>query len=129
MVLDVVEGAIGAEGDSMEQLTIFDLLPKEGFCENQIINELLDDLRMVFPTQLRDEDYHIWNHVPNLGKRFSVWIEPMDENEDLKWLVDKYKEKSLEVSVYVIPFIRGGEENPWRGHISTMWKTKGHKEI
>lgn len=125
MVSDVVEGAIGAEGDSMKQLTIFDLLQKEGFCENQIINELVDDLKQLFP-DIEIKHYTVWSHVPNLGKRLWCYVEEYPVELDVEWLIQKYMAKSLEISISVTPDM---EDDGFNAYISTLWKTKGHKEI
>ena len=126
MALDVVEGAIGAEGDSMEQLTIFDLLPGESTFGNQIIDELVEDLKRMFPS-INIESYHTWSHVPNLGKRLWSYVEHFPEDEDFEWLCEKYKEKHLEISINIVP--RFDDMNTFSAYISTLWKTKGHKEI
>ena len=62
MVSDVVEGAIGAEGDSMEQLTIFDLL-------REPVDEIAERMNKTFGTDFREVMntgyYHLYVFVTN----------------------------------------------------------------
>ena len=68
MVLDVVEGAIGAEGDSMEQLTIFDLLKEP-------VDEIAEKMNKTFGTDFQEAMntgyYHIYVFV-NGKHRFVI---------------------------------------------------------
>ena len=108
------------------QMTIFDLLPKKGFCENQTVNELTEELKQVFP-DITFKSYHVWSHVPNLGKRLWADIEHYPMDMDIEWLQEKYLKKSLEITISVVPNF--DEDNAFSAYLSTMWKTKGHKEI
>ena len=117
------------------QMTIWEFLepekPKSEY--PSIIEELRKDLTFIFSgdkCKMRDETYYAWSHVPNLGKRYSVFVEIKSEYAktlSLAPIIEKYKKKLLEVSISVMP--EWGEEFDQSLMISTLWLTKGHKEI
>lgn len=108
------------------QMSIFDFLKSDAFCKNQIINELVEDLKRVFPDS-KAESYHAWDHCPNLGKRLWVRVDEFPRESDLEEIEKKYKSKNLEITVNVVPYMDGSDR--LRAYISTLWKTKGHREV
>ena len=118
-----------------EQMTIFDYLNAEKTPTvkwHPIIDELSDDIHKLFAScNIREETYHVWDHVPNLGKRYEAWIDVSDKelvmNISLAPLIEKYKRKSLEVSFTATGSFKEGYSHSLL--ISTIWNTKNHKEI
>lgn len=98
---------------------------------NKLIKQLIDDLEAIYPEKIDGIEYQVWEHVPNLGKRLWLNIEAVGEEWDLTGIIDKYKQASLEVSVSAVPHFVGGEADVEGSslYISTMWTTKGHKEV
>ena len=118
------------------QMSIFDYdafqdKPKSKY--PAIIEELSKDLFSIFSNNkchMRDETYRLWDHVPNLGKRYSVFVEIKSEYAktlSLAALIEKYKRQQLEVSISVTP--SWDKDFDQSLMISTLWLTKGHKEI
>lgn len=108
------------------QMDIFDFLKTDDFCNNRTINELVKDLHRLFP-DVKSENYEIWEHVPNLGRRLWVKVDNYPINFNMEPLEKKYMAKGLEITVNVVPSMDG--KNEYRAYISTLWKTKGHKEV
>lgn len=108
------------------QMNIFDFLKTDEFCRNKTINELVKDLHSIFP-DAKAENYKVWEHVPNLGKRLWVKVDDFPRDTDLEKLEKKYLAKGLEITVNIVPSMDGS--NKLRAYISTLWKTKGHKEV
>ena len=96
---------------------------------NKLIKQLIDDLEAMYPGKIDVKEYTVWEHVPNLGKRLWLNIEDVGDTWDLTGIIDKYKEASLEVSISAVPHFVGGNAEGNNLYISTMWKTKGHKEV
>lgn len=96
---------------------------------NALIKQLIDDLEAMYPGKIDVKEYTVWEHVPNLGKRLWLNIEDVGDTWDLTGIIDKYKEASLEVSISAVPHFVGGNAEGNNLYISTMWKTKGHKEV
>lgn len=97
---------------------------------NKLIKQLIDDLEAMYPGKIDGIEYTVWEHVPNLGKRLWLNIEDVGDTWDLTGIIDKYKEASLEVSISAVPhFVGGGNVEGNNLYVSTMWKTKGHKEV
>lgn len=98
---------------------------------NKLIKQLIDDLEDIYPEKIDGIEYQVWEHVPKLGKRLWLNIEAVGEEWDLTEIIDKYKEASLEVSVSAVPHFLNGKADVEGNslYISTMWTTKGHKEL
>ena len=114
------------------QLSIFDFLQSEKKPEidNAILKQLIEDLEKVFPGKLQDIEYTVWEHVPNLGKRLWLYIDDVGNEWDLTEIIEKYAKYSLEVSISAVPRITSGAFVGGHNlYVSTMWKTKGHKEL
>lgn len=115
------------------QMDIFDFLGGNTTTfKNAIIDELHNDLMDLIPEVKERQEkakYSVWEHVPNLGKRYEIFIDikSYPSEKSLNDLVKKYKEKSLEVSICHCPSMKDDYVCRWL--ISTMWTTKGHKEI
>lgn len=114
------------------QLSIFDFLQSEEKSEidNAILKQLIEDLEKVFPGKLEDIEYTVWEHVPSLGKRLRLCINDVGNEWDLTEIIEKYAKYSLEVSISAVPHFKGdsSDMNGYDLFVSTMWKTKGHKE-
>lgn len=111
------------------QLSIWDFIPKEGFCDNKIINDLVDELKQLFP-EIEIESYGVWQHVPNLGKRLFCFVEHYPIDIDIEPIREKWLKRGLEISISLSPNFEDDWENihSYDAYISTLWKTKGHKE-
>lgn len=116
------------------QMSIFDYLNTEETPTvkwHPIIDELSEDIHKLFENcDIRKERYTVWSHVPNLGKRYEAWIDVKDKefvmNLSFEPLVEKYKRKSLEVSISSTGSLK--DEYSHSLMISSIWETKGHKE-
>lgn len=117
----------------MEQMTIWNYLkvdkPKE---YPPIIEELDKDLMRLFDgCKVRKKSYRVWKHVPNLGKRYCLWvaIKKTDDIMSISFepIIKKYKDKKLEVSINSTGSFLDGYD--YSLMISTLWTTKGHKEV
>lgn len=115
------------------QLTIFDYLIEEtpSVKWHPIIDELSADIHSLLNTcDIEDENYRVWSHVKNLGKRYECWVFVKDQadvmNVSFAPLIEKYKKKQLEVSVNSSGCLRDGYSHSLM--ISSLWTTKGHKE-
>ena len=79
---------------------------------------------------IEDENYCVWSHVKNLGKRYECWVYVKDSSDVMNVsfapLIEKYKKKQLEVSVNSSGCLRDGYSHSLM--ISSLWTTKGHKE-
>lgn len=115
-----------------EQISLFNFIEKEsesGIVLPPILQQFDKDIRELFKDGfgIREPKYEVWDHVPNLGKRYSIsfrpvnggWFDYLIDDEAVQELMDKYKDKQLDVKV---------TPTPWSIYISTMWTTKGHKE-
>lgn len=117
-----------------QQLSLFDYdiqqeKPKSEY--PPIIEELDRELTLLFVgTEIRDKKYEVWSHVPNLGKRYKMWVDVRNKkdvmNIDFGRIVEKYKRKSLEVSISATGSFRIDCTHSLM--ISSIWETKGHKE-
>lgn len=99
-----------------------------------IIEELDKDLTLLFIGLItRDKSYEVWDHVPNLGKRYKLWVDVREEDTvkikdiNLEPIIEKYKAKQLEVSISSTGSLKDGISHSLM--ISTMWLTNGHKEV
>ena len=114
------------------QMTIFDYLEEKPTVKwHPIIDELSKDVHYLFSMcEIENEDYEVWDHVPNLGKRYEAWIFVKNQedvmNLTLEPLIEKYKKKSLDVSFNSSGCLRDGYSHSLM--ISSIWMTKGHKE-
>ena len=112
------------------QMNIFDILaaeqePKAKELSNEILKHLIEELKEIFTvTEIK---YEVWDHVPNLGKRMTATLKDLPDGWDITEIMDRYlKDYQLELHTTLMPPLKGGRnEEIW---ISTMWKTKGHKE-
>lgn len=100
----------------------------------QIIEELSKDVFDAFKGfSSSDDSYKVWEHVPNLGKRYEVIFHNVDKVDwdKLEAIKEKYKAAGLEVSVCEFPSLEDGalDMKHYEYMISTMWTTKGHKEV
>lgn len=118
-----------------EQMSIFDYLNTEETPTikwHPIIDELSADIHKLFKDcDIEEETYVVWEHVSSLGKRYEAWVCVKDKNDvmDLTFapLIEKYKRKSLEVSVSATGCSKEGYSHSLM--ISSLWETKGHKEV
>ena len=114
------------------QMTIFDYLEETPTVKwHPIIDELSIDIHNLFiKCEIENENYEVWDHVPNLGKRYEAWVFVKNQqdvmNLTLEPLIEKYKKKSLDVSVNSSGCLRDGYSHSLM--ISSIWNTKGHKE-
>lgn len=116
------------------QMSIFDYMNTEESTTikwHPIIDELSADIHNLFKDcDIEKETYKVWEHVANLGKRYKAWIDVKDKelvmNLSFTPLVEKYKKKSLEVSISSAGSFK--DEYSHSLMISSMWETKGHKE-
>lgn len=92
---------------------------------NEIMDHLLEDIEENLGKKANRVEYNVWEHVPNLGKRFSAVFERVGEY-DLRHIVKKYAKMDCEISVIQVPCFEVPQKQDL--HISTEWKTKGHKE-
>lgn len=114
------------------QYSIFDYIESTVTVKwHPVIDELSADIHKMFAScNIRKEKYTVWGHVPNLGKRYEAWIDVADKelvmNLQFAPLVEKYKRKSLEVSISST----GGFKDVYSHSlmISSLWNTKGHRE-
>lgn len=100
-------------------------LPKE---LPPIIKELSKRLQKLFENQeTYKEEYEVWEHVPSLGKRYSIFVKRIEDvpREELDEIEREFKKYNLEVKD---SFAGWDAENKIKIAISTMWTTKGHKE-
>ena len=62
--------------------------------------------------------------------RLWLCIDDVGTEWDLTDIVEKYKKKQLEVNISAVPhFLNNKDVDGNNLFISTMWTTKGHKEI
>ena len=68
----------------------YDFMQEESKSEYPpIIEELDKDLTLLFVGLItRDKSYEVWDHVPNLGKRYKLWVDVREEDTEEKLLVD-----------------------------------------
>lgn len=113
------------------QMSIFDILGQEpakpkqqGYdYSNPILNHMLEELKEIFT--VTEINYEVWDHVPNLGKRMTATLKDLPDGWDITEIMDRYlKDYQLELSTTIWDPLYE-EEEIW---LSTMWKTKGHKE-
>lgn len=117
-----------------QQLSLFDYdiqqeKPKSEY--PPIIEELDKDLTLLFVGLItRDKSYEVWDHVPNLGRRYKLWVDVREEDTvkdiSLEPIIDKYKAKQLEVSISSTGSLKDGISHSLM--ISSLWNTKGHRE-
>lgn len=124
---------------SMEQLSLWDWMPEacpkekpKQMCDTwpELIQQVAKDIFFLFKdNESRDDIYAVWGHVPNLGKRYEVWFYNVSDfdAEGFEKLQQAYKAKKLSVSACVTPSLR--KKGTFNYMISTMWLTKGHKEL
>lgn len=117
------------------QYTIFDYLNNEETPTikwHPIIDELSADIHNLFKDcDIEKETYEVWEYVANLGKRYEAWVY-VKNDDDVKNLtfaplIEKYKRKSLEVSISATGSFRKDCSHSLM--ISSLWETKGHKEL
>jgi hypothetical protein len=115
------------------QLTIFDYLIEEtpSVKWHPIIDELSEDIHKLFKDcDIKKETYEVWEHVANLGKRYECFVYVKDDKDVINLsfapLVEKYKKKSLEVSISSTGSFKDGYSHSLM--ISSLWNTKGHRE-
>lgn len=116
------------------QMSIFDYLNAEEAPTvkwHPIIDELSADIHKLFKDcDIEKETYEVWDHVANLGKRYECWVYVKDKNDVMNLtfapLIEKYKRKSLEVSISATGSFKEGHSHSLM--ISSLWETKGHKE-
>lgn len=116
------------------QMSIFDFLePEHPFTWHPIIDDLSKDIHRLFQGwEVEDEQYIVWNHVPNLGKRYSAYVDITSDCAKTivaAPVIEKYKSKGLEISFSVTPcFGKHDYRCDQRIYIYSIWNTKGHKE-
>lgn len=124
------------------QMSIFDF--PEWLPESQkqkympIIQKLDDEVKKICEGYEIDEaEYEVWEHVPNLGKRYCAWINDVHEDDlvrvssQLRALIERFKRFDLEISICGSPGKEDENYHVYTNHImvSTMWKTSKHKEL
>lgn len=113
----------------MYQMTIFDLIPSENRFPT-LIKELAKDVKQILGTP-DEENYNVWSHVPNLGKRYEAWYNNIlfteEKNNEFVKIQNKFKNTFLEISIDSVPSL--DEKGTTDVMVSTMWNTKGHKEV
>lgn len=93
-----------------------------------IIKELSERLHKLFENQKTyNEEYEVWEHVPSLGKRYSLFVRKIENvpREELDEIEEEFKKYNLEIKD---SFAGWDEEDNIKIAITTMWTTKGHKE-
>ena len=122
----------------MDQLSSWDWMPDacpvpepKQICEtwHPLIKSLAKEVFMIFrDEESGDDSYEVWDHVPNLGKRYEVWFYGVEEFDFDKFqkLQQAYKEEKLEVTINVAPSTK--KKGTYNYMITSMWLTKGHKE-
>lgn len=116
------------------QMSIFDYLYIEETPSvkwHPVIDELSADVHKLFANcDIDKEQYAVWKHVPNLGKRYEAWVYVKKQEDVMNLsfspLIEKYKKRSLEVSISATGSFRDGYSHSLM--ISSIWETKGHKE-
>lgn len=114
------------------QYSIFDYIePTTTIKWHPIIDELSADIHSLLSMcDIEKENYHVWDHVKNLGKRYECFVYVKDDKDVINLsfapLVEKYKKKSLEVSISSTGSFRDGYSHSLM--ISSLWNTKGHRE-
>lgn len=114
------------------QMSIFDYMePEKKVKWHPIIDELSADVhRLLNMCDIEDENYRVWSHVKNLGKRYECWVFVKDQadvmNVSFAPLIEKYKKKQLEVSFNSSGCLRDSYSHSLM--VSSIWITKGHKE-
>jgi len=109
----------------MDNMTIFD------FIENEhkfapIIDRLSADISRIFSNHEYTEEYKIWEHVPNLGYRYSAFITILEREynqivSECEKMKSEYEKDNLEVSILQSPSVKA---NSLTIFISTLWKDK-----
>jgi len=102
--------------------------PKEAEEFPPIIKELSERLHKLFENQKTyREEYEVWEHVPSLGKRYSIFVRKIINvpREELDKIYEEFKKYNLEIKE---SFAGWDEEDNIKIAITTMWTTKGHKE-
>lgn len=113
----------------MYQMTIFDLIPEEKKFPS-LIEKFAKEIKEIlgFPS---NESYRVWDHVPTLGKRYEAWFYDVnlteEINEKIEIIQNEFKNTVLDVSFIQIPSMKSNELQ--RIMVSTMWKTKAHREV
>lgn len=108
------------------QMTLFDFIGTE-YKFAPVIDDLSADIKAIFLDRDCTEKYEIWEHVPQLGYRYSAFITIKEQEYDdvvqrLKTIEKAYANKNLEVSIMQTPcFTDKGDINLF---ISTLWKDK-----
>ena len=114
----------------MEQLSLFDLIPTERKYP-PLVEEVSKKVHELFKGCEIKESYTVWSHVPNLGKRYEAWITADRKHIDFEAIdaMTKASKKTvLEISASITPsFVYGPDKA--RLMFSTIWTTKGHKEV
>lgn len=121
-------------GDCDGQLNLFDFIAPTTKRFPSIIQELSDEVKAILvngdnPGYTDDKDkYYIWEHVPNLGYRYELFINvKIDPDYDkkvdaLEELKAKYIKEQLEVSIHCSPSLfNDGYINLF---VSSLWKDK-----
>lgn len=93
-----------------------------------IIKELSERLHKLFENQeTYKEEYEVWEHVPSLGKRYSIFVRKIINvpREELDKIYEEFKKYNLEIKE---SFAGWDKEDNIKIAITTMWTTKGHKE-
>lgn len=107
------------------QMSIFDFIkPTNESKFPGIIGQL--DKELTERLGINDSKYEVWSHVPNLGKRYSLYGD-IDNAFDITDIIEKYKPLNLEISC--IGHKSVFDNNKFTIHISTLWTTNGHKEM
>ena len=114
------------------QFDIFDFIerPKEEkpYKFHPIIDELSKDIHNL-GIDISNEKYEVWDHVPNYGKRYNIWLNIKSKEEtmniDISPIIEKYNKKGLEVSLCSAGSFDGYNHKIM---LSTLWLTKGYKE-
>lgn len=115
-----------------DQLTIFDYMePETNVKWHPVIDRLSADVHRLFSKcDIGKEQYAVWSHVPNLGKRYEAMVYVKDKADvmDIEFskLIEKYEPEQLEVSISSAGCFKDGYSHSLM--ISSLWITKGHKE-
>lgn len=79
---------------------MFDILEPNRFCDDDHINEIVNFIENDFSRlnlMLKEKNYEIWEHIPNLGYRLSM-VYDLKNYEQIKNIYDKQAEFNAELN-------------------------------
>lgn len=110
------------------QMSIFDFIQDNNNIFPPMIQKLHNRILEYYPQATKRVSYDVWGHVPNLGKRYenSFYADSSsDINGFAEALRKEFEPYQLEVSVIMSIW----NEDKISCFVSSMWTTKGHKEV